>query len=88
MVMMFASGCADTKVIDGVEYDTYGIVNASEKKNPDIEYRFVIGNAIWGVVLFETLIAPVYFYGFSIYEPVGKKSDNVDLPKGAIRKVQ
>ncbi len=68
-------GCADTKVIDGVEYDTYGFLSQDEKKNPDIRYEVVWGNVFWGVVLFETIVAPVYFFGFSIWEPKGRKSD-------------
>lgn len=80
---MLLSGCADTKTICGVTYDSYGLFNADDKKNPDIQYKLVIGNLIWGVLLFETIIAPVYFFGFSIMEPVGPKP-NV---KGAIAAV-
>lgn len=77
IVVVFLSvavmGCGDTKTIDGVTYDTYGLFNADEKKNPDIEYRLIVGNVVWGVILFETIAAPIYFFGFSIFEPVGKK---------------
>jgi len=66
-------GCGSTKSINGVEYDTYGLLNADAKKNPDIEYEVIWGNVFWGIVLSETIIAPVYFFGFSIFEPVGKK---------------
>jgi hypothetical protein len=65
-------GCGVTKVVNGVEYDTYGLLNADAKKNPNIEYEVVWGNVFWGVVLFETIIAPIYFFGFSLFEPVGK----------------
>ena len=30
------TGCGDTKVINGIEYDTYGSINKSDKKNSDI----------------------------------------------------
>ncbi len=73
-------GCADTKIIDGVEYDTYGLLNEDEKRNPDIQYEIVWGNIIWGVIFFETIVAPIYFFGFSMWEPVGKKT----LIKGEI----
>lgn len=83
--MMFVAGCGDRKVIDGVEYDTYGFINKDEKKNPDIQYEMIIGNVVWSFLLIETIIAPIYFWGFSIYEPIGKKGD---LPKGGVRKAE
>jgi len=30
------------------------------------------GNIIWGVILFVTVIAPIYFFGFSMFEPIGE----------------
>lgn len=61
--------CADNKTIDGREYETYGVFNRDEIKNPCIHYTLSVGNAVWGVLLFETVIFPIYFYGFSLYEP-------------------
>lgn len=72
--LLFLSGCGNTKVINGVEYDTYGLINADNKKNPNIEYEVIWGNMFWGAILAETIIAPVYFFGFSLFEPVGPKS--------------
>lgn len=76
-------GCGNIKAIDGNLYDTYGILNESDMKNPDVEYRLIIGNVVWGILLVETLIAPVYFFGFSLYEPVCKKDSN--RPKGVVK---
>lgn len=75
-------GCADPKTINGVTYDTYGLLNADDKKNPNISYKVSIGNVVWSVILVETVIAPIYFIGFSLYEPVGVKRTNEI--KGAI----
>ena len=72
---MLFSGCADNKVIEGKEYDTYGFINESENKNPNISYSLSIGNVIWGILLFETIVAPVYFFGFSLYEPETTKEN-------------
>jgi len=74
--------CGNTKIIDGIEYDTYGLLSKGESCNPDIKYKVIIGNIVWSVILFETLIAPVYFLGFSMYEPTGKIIKN--MPKGSI----
>ena len=79
---LMSSGCANRKMIDGVEYDTYGLLNKDEKKNPNIHYELVWGNVILGAILCKTIIAPVYFYGFSIWEPVDK---NTGIP-GQVQK--
>lgn len=80
--LIFLAGCGNTKVINGIKYDTYGLINTDAKKNPNIEYEIIWGNMIWGCILAETVIAPVYFFGFSLFEPVGPK-----LPiKGQVQK--
>ena len=75
-------GCANPKTINGVKYDTYGILNASDKKNPNISYEVSVGNIIWSAILVETIIVPIYFIGFDLYEPIGVKNPNE--VKGAI----
>lgn len=79
---LFILGCGDTKVINGTEYDTYGIANSNEIKNKDIKYRVIIGNVVWSCILVETVIVPIYFICFSLYEPVSTK--NHTKPKGAL----
>jgi len=73
-------GCGNTKTIDGIKYDTYGLFNEKDKKDPNIEYQIIVGNVIWSIVLSETIIAPIYFVGFSMYEPIQKI--NRTEPKG------
>jgi len=73
MIGITVSGCGDRKVIGGVEYDTYGLLNQDDKKNPDIQYEVIWGNIFWGIVLSETIIVPIYVFGFSLFEPVGPK---------------
>lgn len=73
MAMSF-TGCADKKTIDGVTYDTYGLLNSDSKQNPNIEYELQWGNMVWGVLLAEFFFIPtIYFFGFSLWEPVGPK---------------
>lgn len=78
VIVMFFSliGCGSDKVINGVEYETKGLFTLDEK-SPDIQYKVIVGNVIWGILLIETVIFPVYFFGFSMYEPVGLKNDKV-----------
>jgi uncharacterized membrane protein len=80
-LLLLVSACAETKIINGVHYDTYGLFNEAEKRNPDITYQVVPGNIVWGLLLVETIAAPIYFFGFSLYEPKGQKSSHI---KGSI----
>jgi hypothetical protein len=73
MMLAISTGCGENKKINGVWYETYGLINKHEVKDSKIRYRTIVGNVVWGIILFETLIAPLYFFGFSMYEPVGPK---------------
>ena len=66
--------CGKPKTINGVTYDTCGLLNSDEKKNPNIEYEVCWGNVIWGCILIETLVAPIYFFGFALFNPVRVKN--------------
>lgn len=73
LCLILLSACSDNKRIDGYLYETYGLFNKDEIRNKDIEYSLVVGNVVWGVLLFETIIGPIYFFGFDLYEPVQKR---------------
>jgi hypothetical protein len=73
---LFATGCADKKVINGKVYKPYGLVTKKEIKDPNIEYEIVYGNVVWGIILSESIVAPLYFVSFSLWEPVGLKNVN------------
>jgi hypothetical protein len=73
MVLVFMVGCSSSKVIDGKKYKPYGLINEDDRKDPDIEYDLVFGNLVWTVLLCETIVAPIYFIGFDLFEPIGKK---------------
>jgi hypothetical protein len=76
------SACADSKTINGVTYEPYGLVTAGSKQNPNIKYNIVWGNVFWAVVLSETVVAPIYFVGWSLYEPVAAVDPSA--PKGSV----
>ena len=67
------SACAKSKVIDGVEYQPYGLANEDVHRNPNIQYELVLGNVILSFILFETVVVPVYLVGWEIMQPVAKK---------------
>ena len=68
--LLFTIACGNNKIINGKEYETYGLINKDEVRNPNIKYKPIWGNIIWGCVLAETIIAPIYFFGFSMFEPI------------------
>ena len=64
-------GCANNKVLDDKEYETYGLFN-SHLRDKCVHYKVSITNIVWGVILIETIIMPLYIFGFSLYEPMHK----------------
>jgi len=75
-LLLFAS-CADEKtfIIDGksVIVEPYGWANADLMKNDSVIYQVNVGNVVWSIIGFETVVAPVVLTGWYLYEPVKKK---------------
>ena len=80
-MVMIMVGCGDNKTINGKTYGTYGLFNKEDGRNEDIQYEIIYGNIAWSVILSGTIVAPIYFLGFSMYEPIGVR---VDKTKGVI----
>lgn len=66
-------GCHNSKTINGVTYDVYGLANMDEKKNPNIEYEISIGSCVAAVLLSETVIVPLYVLAVDLWQPIGIK---------------
>ncbi len=71
-------GCGNSRIVNGKQRETIGLVNILvndssilEPKWPDVQYKMIMGNVIWGIILCETVVAPIYFFGFSMFEPIG-----------------
>lgn len=92
LLLLLMTACGDSKILNvpaktntgytNVEIGTYGLFNEGEEKNENVRYHIIIGNVIWSIVLVETIVAPIYFIGFSMYEPVRVKSK--DDVKGGV----
>lgn len=71
------TGCGEPRniTVDGKAktYPTYGFFNESTEKSEHVCYEVSIGNIFWSIVLVETVIAPVYFVGFSLFNPIRAK---------------
>ena len=72
-------GCADGKnmKINGTYryVDTYGLMNESQNRDSCVIYEPSIGSIIVGGIFFETVIAPIYIFGFDVMEPIAIKSE-------------
>ncbi len=58
---------------NGKYYPTYGLLNESSSRSKDVCYSMSVGNVVWSIILVETIFFPVYFIGFSIYNPIRLK---------------
>jgi len=62
------------------EYPTYGFLNSDTQKSEKICYEVSVGNVVWSIILIETVVAPVYFIGFSLFNPVSVKNVSGTCP--------
>lgn len=78
-VAFLLTGCGQPQklAVDGkvTEYPTYGLLNQSTEKSEKVCYELSVGNVIWSVLLVETIVAPIYFVGFSLYNPISVKTE-------------
>lgn len=72
------SACGNDKIIDGKHYETFGLANQEAHQDPSISYEISAGSVIWGIILCETVVVPIYVIGWDLYQPVKKKTD---IPK-------
>lgn len=57
-------------------YPTYGLFNANTAKSDKVCYEISVGNVIWSIILIETIVFPIYFIGWSLFNPVSVKGPN------------
>lgn len=76
MSTMLLSGCGRSLTYENKEYSTYGLANESTHRSSKLCYEVSLGNIIWSIFLIETIVAPVYFIGWSIWNPVKPKNSN------------
>lgn len=69
-----SSGCAESMVIDGRKYKPYGALNESEVHDSRVQYQPSMSSITWALILCETVVVPIYVFGFAMYEPIGPKA--------------
>ncbi len=70
------AGCGSPQYLGETQktyYPTYGFFNESSSKSKNVCYELSVGNVIWSIILVETVIFPIYFVGFSLWNPVRLK---------------
>ncbi|MEK7139888.1 MAG: hypothetical protein AAB805_01030 [Patescibacteria group bacterium] len=72
------SDCGQPLSTNHKTYPTYGLFNESTDKSKDVCYKVSVGNVVWSIILIETIVAPIYFVGFSLYNPMRMKKDAND----------
>lgn len=66
---LMLSGCGTSIKTDHITYETYGLLNSEKFKHDDMCYSASVGSVILGVLLIETVVAPIYIFGFDVMEP-------------------
>lgn len=72
------TGCGQPLTVNKKEYPTYGLFNEYTKKSKNVCYEISVGNVILSIILIETIIAPIYFIGWDLFNPVRLKKDASD----------
>jgi hypothetical protein len=67
------SGCAGPESICGTKYEPYGLFTL-DQANPKVHYSVSVGSIAVGVIFFETIIAPVYVFGWDLFQADGVKT--------------
>lgn len=78
LVVLILTSCASSQtfIIDGEKtvVEPYGWANKQTRKNENVVYEVSLGNVIWSIIGFETIIVPVWLTGWKLYEPVRLKT--------------
>lgn len=80
MMLVTMTGCGKdwTDPKTGKTYTTRGLINGKEE---GVKYEVSTGNVIWTIITGGGLIGPVYFLGFSIWNPIGLEEKPVETKK-------
>lgn len=68
--------CGDSKEIDGVKVQTYGLYNEKDLKCENVEYSLVGQNIALAIISPYTLVVPAAVVAFELFEPEGKLDES------------
>ncbi len=70
---LLLTACGKPLAVEKTIYPTYGLLNEGTKKSKNVCYE-LSGNVIWSLILIETVVAPIYFIGWDIFNPIRLKN--------------
>jgi hypothetical protein len=76
LIVSLLAGCGHPLQVANKEYPTYGLFNTDSSKSDKMCYEVSVGNVVWSIILIETIVAPVYFVGWSLFNPVHPKPES------------
>jgi hypothetical protein len=75
ILSLLCVGCGRSMNINGTHRTPVGLISMNCQNlgtySKKVRYEPCWGNIFWGTVFFETIIAPIYFFGFSMFNPAG-----------------
>lgn len=66
-IALMTVGCATDQNINGKKIAPYGWANM-DTKVPGVHYHVSVGNVVWSVITFETVVVPVVLTGWYLFE--------------------
>jgi hypothetical protein len=83
LIILFAalilSSCANSKVLVINNQETlvkpYGWANKEARYNEKVVYETNLGNVVWSILGFQTIVLPVWLTGWQLFEPVKVKEE-------------
>ena len=57
--------------------EPYGWADSDELKDKNVVYKVCVGNIVWDVIGFESVIIPVWLTGWQLYEPIKLKKNEL-----------
>jgi hypothetical protein len=76
LITSMLAGCGHPLDVGEKTYPTYGLFNSDVAKSEKMCYEVSVGNVVWAIILIETIVFPVYFIGWSLFNPVKVKPES------------
>lgn len=75
---LLLASCSTYVAPEARPYQSYGPFNEGTYKSEKVCYEVSGWSVFWGIILIETLIGPIYFFGYDLYNPVRLKKGPED----------
>lgn len=66
--VLLTVNCAGTKMLNGTEYKSYGVLSTDRKKE-NVCYETRKKSIVLSIIFCETIIVPLVLLGYKLFEP-------------------